>query len=149
MTKTKSQIQTEIAKLQEQLKELELSEKQKELIYIPKLKIEVERKLHTDMNYFSKIKIPDGFRLLKFVEFQEIINNHFDKFIFSEDNENIDEAVEQPINKLKDKYPYWNVWLQGLIRGYASEFDGYSRNFGYVDGSLFGVRFCRDVKDKK
>src|SRR3990167_5768304 len=81
-------------------------------------KIEVESKLHTEMNMFSEIKIPNGMRLLTLAEWLHIYNNYFDKFNFKP----VDEVVKQPIKEKENEYPYWNVWFRNLV--YQSELRG-------------------------
>ena len=97
--------------------------------------LEIETKLHTEMNRMSLIKIPEGWRLLTFAEFQNIYNNHKDKFDF----ENLDEVIQNPFPN--PKYPYWNIWLSRLDRD--SSVGG---NRLLLDNfSVRGVRFCREV----
>lgn len=106
--------------------------------------IEVERKLHTEMDYLSKIEIPEGMRLLTLSEFTEIWNYHRDNLDYGDKLP--DEVVGQPILENKKEYPYWNVWFWDL--GDWSELDGFDRNLSY-NSRVRGVRFCRDLKTKK
>jgi len=99
--------------------------------------LEIETKLHKEMNRFSLIKIPEGWRLLTINEFQNLYNNHKDKFDF----ENLDEIIKNPFPNCK--YPYWNMWLAGLDDD--SFVCGYNRSLSYY-GTVRGVRFCRKVK---
>ena len=103
--------------------------------------IEVERKLHTEMDRFSRIKIPKGFRLLTLGEFLEIWNNHKDKLDYGKKFP--DEVVEQPIKENKEKYPYWNVWFASL----SGRSDLYGRFLDY-NYRVRGVRFVKLNKEK-
>ena len=105
--------------------------------------LEIEKSLHTEMNRFSLIKIPKGWRLLTFEEFMDIWNNHKDKFDFS--GNGFDEIVKHPLGENKNKYPFWNVWLSGL--GDDSDVIGNYRCLIYY--TVRGVRFCRDLEVKK
>jgi len=139
MTKqTKTQIQTKIAKLQNQLAEIEKQEKSQDLVYIKELKISVEKNLHTEMDIISKIVIPQGYRLLELSELIFIYNNYQDKFNWGEDKF-FDEITKQPIKDCK--YPYWNAWLHGLDSDGQSGLVG-SRYLSY-DDAVRGVRFVK------
>jgi len=143
---TTEQLQTKIAKLQEQLKaikqkELEEANKQSTLI-IKELKIEVETKLHIEIDRINKTVIPTGWRLLELSELIFIYNNYQDKFNWGEDKI-FDEITKQPIKDCK--YPYFNVWLHGLGDAYGSGLNGISGNLNY-NNRVRGVRFCRDLK---
>lgn len=83
----------------------------KELIKIPELNIEVEKKLHTKMDNVYKIVIPEGFRLLELSELIFIYNNYQDKFNWGKDKF-FDEITKQPIKDCN--YPYHNAWLRRL-----------------------------------
>jgi hypothetical protein len=99
--------------------------------------LEIETELHKEINRMNLIKIPKGWRLLTFNEFQNIYNNHKDKFDF----ENLDEIIQNPFPN--SKYPYWNMWLSGL--GSDSYVDGNNWRLNF-NNSVRGVRFCREVK---
>ena len=105
--------------------------------------VEYETELHTDMNEISKIVIPEGWRLMTLAEFLNIYNNHFELFNWETDKY-ADEIVQQPIKDSEKEYPYWNVWLRGLVSGDRSELGG-DRDL-YCSSRVRGVRFCRDVK---
>jgi hypothetical protein len=77
-------------------------------------------------------------------EFLNIYNNHFELFNWETDKY-ADEIVQQPIKDNEKEYPYWNVWLRGLVSGYRSGLLGDYRIL-YCDYRVRGVRFCRDVK---
>ena len=85
-------------------RKIEALNKQKELllkkvatIKIKELKIEVEKNLHEEMDYTSKIVIPTGWRLLELSELIFIYNNYQDKFNWGKDKF-FDEITKQPIN---------------------------------------------------
>jgi hypothetical protein len=143
MTKTKSQIQTEIARLQEKLKEIEENEKFNELIYIKELKIYVEKNLHTEMDRVNKIIIPKEYRLLELSELIFIYNNYQDKFNWGKDKF-FDELVKQPIKDCE--YPYFNAWLPWLGGGDLSGLVGNDGDLIYCS-AVRGVRFAK--MDKK
>jgi hypothetical protein len=102
--------------------------------------IEVERKLHTDMNCAEEIIVPKGMRPLTFSEFIEIWNEHQTDLDYGDKLP--DEMVEQPIKENKSKYPYWNVWFRGLGGGSGLRCDG------DLYGGL-GARGVRFVKGEK
>lgn len=137
--KTKTQIQTEIAKLQQQLKLIETQEQISELVYIPELKIYIEKNLHTEMDRINKIVIPNGFRLLELSELLFIYNNYQDKFNWGKDKF-FDEITNQPIKDCN--YPYWNAWLHRLVVDGGSGLVGVNRLLGY-DVAVRGVRFVK------
>ena len=137
--KQTEKIKEQIAKLQEELKLAETKEKEQDLIYIPELKIKVEKNLHTEMNTTSKIVIPDGYRLLELSELIFIYNNYQDKFNWGEDKF-FDEVTKQPIKDCK--YPYWNAWLLRLVSDYQSALYGSYRNLDYLN-AVRGVRFVK------
>ena len=103
--------------------------------------LEIEKSLHTEMNKFSLIKIPEGWRLLTFKEFMNIWKNHRDKFDFGEDR--FDEVVKQPFKDKEKDYPFWNIWLSGL-----DDDSAVVGPYGNLDDNdaVRGVRFCREVK---
>jgi hypothetical protein len=109
-------------------------------IKIKELNIEVETKLHTEMNRIDKIKIPKGWRLLTLSEWIFIYNKYKNNMDYGGKP---DEIVSQPIEENKDKYPYWNVWFGGL--GYRSELLGFDGGLG-SGLRVRGVRFCREMK---
>ena len=104
---------------------------------------EYERELHTEMNTFSKIKIPKGWKLITFGELMLLWNDYREDFNFGKDNR-FNEIVENPLKEKRKKYPYWNVWLAGLADG--SGVCGYYRDSSYL--TVRGVRFKRKVKNE-
>jgi hypothetical protein len=73
----------------------------------------------------------------------ECYNNYFDKMDYGGVP---DEIVLQPIDRNKDKYPYWNVWFRYLDS--RSDFHGNSYRHE-LELWVRGVRFCRDLKKLK
>jgi len=123
-------------KLDKQIVELEAKEKEQDLIYIPELKIKVEKNLHTGIDNTSKIVIPQGYRLLELSELVFIYNNYQDKFNWGEDKF-FNEVTKQPIKDCE--YPYWNAWLHGLSGVNQSDLNGY---WGlYCHNAVRGCRF--------
>ena len=104
-------------------------------IIIKKLNIEVETRIHQKGKSFNKIKIPKGWRLLKMDEMTFLYNNYAKELNLN----NTWEFIEQPFDKLKNKY---------ASRFYACS--GYANFYCGRDplnsGSRLGVRFCRDLK---
>jgi len=151
----KTQIQNEITKLQYErdklqllLNKIEEAEKMKikenQWLKIPELNIEVETEYYDKDIVIKDIKIPEGCRLLTLSEFLVCYNKYRSKF---KDINETDEVVQQPIDEIKDKYPYWNVWLRGLVGDNRFGIDG---SGGLDDfNRARGVRFCRDVRRKK
>jgi hypothetical protein len=143
-------IQQQIEKKEKELLELkemltaEQNKPESKWLKIPELKIEVETKLHTDMNMTKKIKVPKGCRLLTLSEWLFIYNNYKDKINYG--GERPDEIVSQPIKENEVKYPYWNVWFRNLDDG--SGLDGYDRDL-YSGVRARGVRFARDMGARK
>ena len=109
-------------------------------IKIPELKIEVETEYHQKDIMAKEIVIPKGWRLLTFNEFLVCYNKYKNKF---KDLDKTDEFILQPIDDLKEKHPYCNVWFYSVSNG--SVFGFRSRLLSY-DDRAFGVRFCRDIK---
>jgi hypothetical protein len=107
--------------------------------------VEYETELHTDMNYISKIKIPKGWRLLTITELLNLWNNYRNYFDFGK-KDGVDEFIQQIFKDLKKKYPVANLWFN------APQYRSYlycgNRSLYYDDYAL-GVRFCRDLKEKK
>ena len=109
-------------------------------IKIPELKIEVETEYHQKDIIIKEIVIPKGWRLLTFNEFLVCYNKYKNKF---KDLDKTDEFILQPIDDLKEKHPYCNVWFVSVSNGSGFDF----RVRGLDCGSrAFGVRFCRDIK---
>ena len=117
------------------------SEIENKTIKIKELNIEVETEYSQKDIKIKDIKIPNGWRLLTLPEWLELYNNHQKKF--KDLNKDSDEIVQQPIESVKDKYPYWNVWWYDLDDGSVPG----NRSLYYDDG-VRGVRFCRDLKKK-
>jgi len=115
---------------------------QQKTIIIQELNLEIERELHTDMNTPSKIKIPEGWRLLTLAEFIEIWNKHRNKLDFG--GKLVDEIVKQPIEDNEKKYPYWNIWFRGLGNRSELFYSGGVLHSG--SDRVRGVRFCRELK---
>lgn len=135
------QIDQKIKELETKKQELMEKQKTEKTIIIKELGIEVETKLHLDMNIISKLQIPIGWRLLTLSEWIFIYNNYKNEIDYGG---NPDELVSQPIKEKETEYPYWNVWFRSLVR---SGLNGYNWDLP-GDFRLRGVRFCRDLKNK-
>ena len=136
---TKEQIQTEIAKLQDKLKQIEAEANKQSTLIIKELKIEVETKIHDKDKCLKDITIPKGWRLLTSNEIIFLFNN-YEKELNLKDTW---EFIEQPFKLNKEE-------------GYVARFYAYSgrASFGcdWDPDNHFaglGVRFCRDIGVKK
>jgi len=112
-------------------------------IKIKELNIKVETELHTEMNKIDKINIPKGWRLLTLSEWLFIYNKYRDKINYGGIP---DEIISQPIEEIKDKYPYWNVWFWD--HDFRSVLSGSNGSLS-CDDRVRGVRFCREIKRGK
>lgn len=111
------------------------------LVKIPKLKIEVQEKVHSFNTSFENLEIPKGMRLLTYIECVEIHNDL----------------------KLRKKLGFGDIWIhieqsfklnkkKGLVARFYADSDYCDL---YCDGdsvnsySDLGVLFCRDCSQVK
>lgn len=109
-------------------------------VIIKELNIEVESTIHSKGEKIQNIKIPDGWRLLKFNEIIFLHNN--DEYRKQLNLDNTWEYIEQPLefNKLKEQ----------AVAFYSSPYGANfycNRNPNDAIPSL-GVRFCRNLREK-
>ncbi len=114
-------------------------ETQNNIIKIKELKIEVEKSIHNKGNDLPSIKIPPGWRLLKFNEIQFLHNNPIYRKLLNLDD--TWEFIEQPFEFNKEKGHVTAV--------YASPYgvSMYSDRLPRGSVPTLGVRFCRDIKE--
>ena len=150
MKKTKQQLENEIRKLEEQIKELET--KEIKTLKIPELNIEVTKEvLHKNKTTKEMIElIPKGWRLLSLCrekdKVNEVIwlcNSKYSKELKMDNSSTEDDfLIEQPFNINKKLNLYAFVWFNNPQIG--SKLDCRGRGL-YGGISAFGVRFVRDL----
>ena len=119
----------------------ELKENKNKTIKIKELNIEVEIEYHQKDVSPKDIIIPKGWRLLTLNEFFVCYNKYSDKF--KDLNNKTDEYVLQPIENIKQKFPYCNLWFDSVDNG-SNLYLG-NRDLSYSNRAL-GVRFCKEIK---
>jgi len=140
LIKKREEINKKIEQLELQEK-MKLSEQKLIKIKMPYGIIEVQKNFDQKDLMIKDIKVPDEFRFLTFDEFRECYLNNFNKFNWGK---RLDEICLNPFAKKGDKYIYWNMYKR------LARLDGDSAVCGYGDldgdGTVRGVRFCKDVK---